>query len=302
MKTFLITVPWILISLAIKAQNFYNAWYYNYDLVWEAGASAGIMNCLTDLGGRKGNGGRFLKDIRWNSSRPAFQFYIAATYKDICTIRLNYLRGSVNAADSQLKRSDSDPGGRYGRNLSFRSKISEVSLIAETHPLFWGLDIQEKIPAFSPYILTGIAYYRFNPQTFWGNRWQDLQPLRLEGQGFPTMENRKQYSLRQFAIPLGAGLRFETGPLINIRFDCIYRFLFTDYLDDVSTTYVDPALFDTYLDAEKAALARNLYFRSDERITGAEAVEGTPRGNPKNRDAYFSFQVTLSYVFRNKVK
>lgn len=289
-------------SMTVKAQNFYNTWYYNYDLVWEAGASAGVMNCLTDLGGRKGDGGRFLKDIRWNSSRPTFQFYTGATYKDIFTVRFNYQRGSVAAADSQLKRSDPDPGGRYGRNLSFRSKISEVSLIAETHPLFWGLDVQEKIPSLSPYILAGIAYYRFNPQAFWGDRWQDLQPLRLEGQGFPTIENRKQYKLRQFAIPLGAGLRYETGPLINIRFDCVYRLLFTDYLDDVSTTYIDPTLFDLYLDAEQASLARNLYFRSNERIAGTVAAEGTPRGNAKNKDAYFSIQFTFSYVFRNRVK
>jgi len=305
MKTFTILVLWMILSLSfisIKAQTFYNTWYYNYDLVWEAGLGGGLMNCLTDLGGRKGNGGRFIKDIRWSSSRPCFSSYIGATYKDIWTIRLNYQVGTVTAADSQLSTSDPNPGGRYGRNLSFRSKISEISLIAEAHPLFWSSGVMEKIPSLSPYFLTGIAYYRFNPQTLWGGRWQDLHPLRLEGQGFPSIENRRPYKLRQFAIPVGLGVRYETGPLMNIRFDCVYRFLFTDYLDDVSTDYIDPALFDLYLETEKALLARNLYDRSHERLPGMIAVPGSPRGNKKNKDAYFSFQFTLSYVFRHSVK
>jgi hypothetical protein len=292
----------MLSSFSTQAQSFYNTWYYNYDLVWEAGSSAGIMNCLTDLGGRKGNGGRFLKDIRWSCSRPSFSFYVGATYRDVCTIRFNYLVGSVNAADSQLKTSDPDPGGRYGRNLSFRSGIHEVSLIAEMHPLFWGLDVQEKIPTFSPYFLAGISYYRFNPQALWGDRWHDLQPLRLEGQGFPLTGRGRPYRLRQFAIPVGLGIRYETGPLINIRFDLTYRFLFTDYLDDVSTIYIDPIFFDQYLGTEQASLARTLHNRSNERVPGSAVMPGSPRGNAKNKDAYFSFQFALSYVFRHKVK
>lgn len=288
-------------SISIKAQSFYNTWYYNYDLVWEAGAGTGFMNCLTDLGGRKGKGGGFLKDMRWGSSRPAFNAYIGATYKDLWAIRFNYQAGSVNAADSQLKTTDPDPAGRYGRNLSFRSRIHEASLTLEIHPLFWGLDLSKTIPPVSPYLLAGIGYYKFNPQAFAGGQWFDLQPLRLEGQGFPGID-KSPYKLKQFSIPIGAGIRYETGPLINLRLDCIYRFLFTDYLDDVSTTYIDPRLFDLYLTAEQASLARSLYDRMPDRQPGGRPAEGSQRGNPKNKDAYFSFQLTVSYVFRKSVK
>lgn len=162
--------------------------------------------------------------------------------------------------------------------------------------------MQDKIPALSPYLIGGISYYRFNPQALSGEQWHDLQPLRTEGQGFPANEKRKPYSLKQFAIPVGAGIRYETGPLINLRLECIYRILFTDYLDDVSTTYIDPSLFDQHLDPSKAAIAKQLYYRMDEHLPGPFPIAGTQRGNAKKKDAYFSMQVVVGYVFRKRVK
>lgn len=53
------------------------------------------------------------------------------------------------------------------------------------------------------------------------------------------------------------GLRIELGSLFNARIEFLDRKLFTDYLDDVSTTYIDPALFYKYLNPSVAAIADN---------------------------------------------
>lgn len=305
MKNLLLGILWISCNLPlspVKSQYFYNAWYYNYDIVWEAGAGSGIMNCLTDIGGQKGNGAKFIKDIDWRSSKPCFSLYISATYKEIITLRLEKYTGTVSAGDSVLKKTDPDISGRYGRNLSFQSRINEIQFAAEVHPLFFGLDNQGKVPYWSPYFISGISYFSFNPRAWLHNSWHDLHPLRLEGQGFAVHGRQQPYKLKQWAIPVGLGLRYETGPLFNIRLEIVHRILFTDYLDDVSTTYTDPVYFLRYLDPVSAALARQLYSRMDELNPGSVPTPGTPRGNAKNKDAYFSVQLKFGYVFRSKVK
>lgn len=305
MKNLLLSLLWISCCFPfspVKGQYFYNAWYYNNDLVWEAGAGSGLMNCLTDIGGRKGNGAKFIKDIDWGSSKPCFSLSISATYKEFITIRLEGHTGTVSAGDSVLKQTDPALSGRYGRNLSFQSRINEVQLAAEIHPLFFRLDDQGKVPYWSPYLINGISYFSFNPQAWLHNRWHDLHPLRLEGQGFAAYGGRRPYKLDQWAIPVGLGIRYETGPLFNIRLELVYRILFTDYLDDVSISYIDPAHFPRYLDPAPAILAQQLYSRMEELIPGSIPNPGTPRGNAKNKDAYFSLQLKFGYVFRSRVK
>lgn len=285
-----------------NSQQFYNTWFYNYNWVRESGIGSGFMNCLTDIGGRKGNGGRFIKDINWQTSRPAISFYTSATYKDIVTIRLEFQSGGIGAADSLLKHSNPDPGGRYGRNLHFRSHVREWQLCIETHPLFWNLKDEDKIPSWSPYLQTGVAFFSFDPEAQMHGRWHRLQPLRLEGQGFAEYENRKPYKTNQFAIPLGVGIRYETGPRLNLRLEFAYRILFTDYLDDVSKTYIDPSLFAKHLEPELADMANHLHYRTREIQPGANVPVGEQRGNSRNNDAYFSVLLKLGYVFRSKVK
>ncbi len=305
MKNLWLGIVWISCCFSfspVKGQYFYNSWYYNYDLIWEAGISNGLMNCLTDIGGKKGNGGKFIKDFDWRSFKPSFSFYVSATYKEVITLRLEAQTGLIRAADSMLQQTDPNPSGRYGRNLSFQSRIKEIQFAAEIHPLFFGWNDQSKAPYWSPYFISGISYFSFNPQARLHNRWYDLQPLRLEGQGFAAYNGRRPYKLNQYAIPIGAGLRYETGPLFNLRLEFVHRILFTDYLDDVSTTYIDPVHFSEYLDPPSAALARQLYSRMGELAPGLVPAPGAQRGNAKNKDAYFSIQLKLGYVFRSKVK
>jgi hypothetical protein len=72
----------------------------------------------------------------------------------------------------------------------------------------------------------------------------------------------------------------------------IYRKLFTDYLDDVSSTYADPATFLSNLPEPIARLATQLANRQKE--NNGWNSKGNKRGNPSNKDAYFSFNIKVA--------
>jgi hypothetical protein len=66
---------------------------------------------------------------------------------------------------------------------------------------------------------------------------------------------RKEYKLTQLNFPLGAGIKLECSALLNLRLEILHRITRTDYLDDVSTRYIDPSLFQKYLSPNKASNA-----------------------------------------------
>ncbi|MEI9957877.1 MAG: hypothetical protein WDM90_16615 [Ferruginibacter sp.] len=60
---------------------FYDNNYYDNPLVYEAGASVGIMNCFTDLGGKKGKGKKFIKDLNLGNSQFAGGYILVPLIK-----------------------------------------------------------------------------------------------------------------------------------------------------------------------------------------------------------------------------
>ncbi|MBL7742944.1 MAG: hypothetical protein JNN00_05645 [Chitinophagaceae bacterium] len=277
------------------AQYYYhNSKYYETDLVFELGGSAGIMNAMTDLGGKKGIGKGFIKDLNLKTSKPSFSIYALAMYKDIMGIRLECTFGNILAYDSILKKIASSTFGRYERNLSFRSSIRDFQLVAEVHPLFFKHYEENEAPYWSPYVVAGIGYYTFNPEAQLNGRWYALQPLRTEGQGFAEYPDRKPYKLSQINIPVGIGVKYEVNSFLNARLEITHRFLMTDYLDDVSEKdYIDPALFYNYLSSSQAAVAEQLSNRS---IIGFKVDQ---RGNPKDNDSFFTLQVKIGMTIRS---
>lgn len=278
---------------------YYNDKYYSSDVLVEAGLSVGVMNSLTDLGGRKGKGKDFIKDLNWKVTKPSFGLYATATYRDAIALRLEGTFGRIESYDSLLRKSDPNLIGRYGRNLSFRSKITDVQLAAEIHPLFFKQYDEDEAPYFSPYLIAGIGFFSYNPQAYLNGRWYDLQPLRLEGQGFEEYPDRKPYKLNQFNIPVGIGVRYELNSLLNMRLEFVHRILSTDYLDDVSNNYIDPSLFSKYLQSGQAAIAQQLYSRMEELQPGYKVSTSMPRGDKKDNDAYFTIQLKLGVNIRS---
>ncbi len=284
----------ILQSISVRAQfYYYNQKYYNTEWLFEMGASAGIMNSLTDIGGKKGIGKKFIKDLNWEMTRPGFGLYAMGTYKDILGVRLEGSFGSIRSYDSILKKVGPSTQGRYERNLSFKSNIAEVHIAAELHPLFFKRYEEGKAPLLSPYVVAGIGFFTFNPQAYFNGDWHYLHPLRTEGQGFSEYPDRKTYSLTQLDIPLGMGVKYEFSPFVSGRLEFLYRILFTDYIDDASQVdYVDPALFINYLSPSNTALAQQL---SDRRLS---AIKNNQRGDPKDNDAFFTIQLKIGITLR----
>ncbi len=285
-----------ILFLFTKAQfYYYNNRYYECAVVGELGSSFGLMNSFTDLGGRKGIGRNFIKDLTWKTARPSFSLYGMAMYKNAIGLRLEATFGSVVGYDSILKNSANSYAGRYERNLSFKSKIVDIQLAAEIHPLFFKLN-DDAIPKFSPYAVIGIGYYSFDPKANLNGRWYSLQPLRTEGQGFNEYRERKPYKLHQFNVATGIGVRYELSSWFNLRLETTHRFLNTDYLDDVSTTYIDPNLFAQYLPASFASAAKKLYNRKAEINPADGTVPGSQRGDPNDKDTFFTIQLKIGVI------
>jgi hypothetical protein len=286
---------------AVAQYYFYNDSYYDSPLLFELGGSLGPINCLTDIGGRKGVGEKFVKDLNIGKTHIQGGLYLTAMYKYSIGLRLEAMFGVIGATDAVLKDVPKEDiaYNRYLRNLSFKTNISEFSLITEIHPLFLFIDWTERDedpPRMSPYLLAGVGYFSYNPQTSYNGRWVDLHPLKTEGQGF--VADRPEYKLKQVNFPVGLGVKYELSDMVNLRGEFVYRFLGTDYLDDVSTTYFNPAEYaNSGLSSSDQLLSYQL---SDRRLV---KTSSTKRGSPSQNDAYFTINIKLGfYIGRERIR
>lgn len=284
-------------SSMLHAQYYFsNDRYYESPVLYEVGVKAGVMNALTDLGGKNGPGKGFIKDLRWNTARPCYGAYVMVTYNHAISGRIEGTSGSVVGFDSVLKIYGDNLNGRYQRNQSFKSQIAELSLGIEVHPRVIFKGATSDLPILSPYFVIGAGYFSFDPQGKLGNNWYELKPLHTEGQHFSEYPDRQEYDLHQYNLMGGMGLRIELGSLFNARIEFLDRKLFTDYLDDVSTTYIDPALFYKYLNPSVAAIADKLANRRKEINPADNTLPGASRGNLKKNDNYFTIEFKLGLV------
>jgi hypothetical protein len=262
---------------------YYNNKYYDKDLLFEVGLSVGSMHGMTDVGRKKFS--KFLpSNLDFSSTKLNGSIYYGFMYQGISGGRVEATIGRV---------AGSDQNGLYkGRNLSYRSRISELSVLGEFHPLM--LKSFENIPSISPYIIAGFGAFSFWPQALYNNEWVPLHSLRTEGQGCTEYPNRKQYKLTQLTIPFGSGLKYELSPKYNLRLESVLRYTFTDYLDDASTTSVDPSLFSKYLGPDEAALAAALTDRRNEKAPGS-AIGRVQRGG-RGKDKYLTINLKFGLV------
>ncbi|MEO5999190.1 MAG: hypothetical protein ABIN89_20620 [Chitinophagaceae bacterium] len=281
---------------AISQYYFYNEDYLESALTWEFGLSLGGMNCLTDLGGKKGTGGKFIKDINWSTTQPCGSLYAGANYRNIIGARLELSFGQVKASDQVLINDRSEAHARFMRHLNFRTNIRELAFSIECYPFLIIKPDRETMPLINLYIFAGIGSFSFRPETFYNNTWLNISDLHTEGQGFAEYPGRKAYKLTQLNMPVGLGIKYEVSPILIFHIEIQYRKLWTDYLDDVSTNYIDPALFKHYFTDAKANLAAKLADRRLNRDPSFNRIPGDIRGNNKNNDAYFSGIIKIGFI------
>ncbi len=194
------------------------------------------------------------------------------------SLRLGLNLGRVSARDGVSN-------DRTDRNLNFRSNITELALTAEWNMFRLGDPSRMQ---FVPYIFAGGALFRFNPEAEFDGNYIELQPLGTEGQGLDGYG--EPYSLTQFSIPGGGGLKFIFKERITIGVELGIRKTFTDYLDDVSNVDLN------YLDILEGngSLAAQL---SNPNIKDPEVEDVLYRRGGEFDDWYFFGGLTFSFAF-----
>jgi hypothetical protein len=268
-----------------------------YNNKWLLSANVGVSNYLGDLGGNEGKGQNFLKDFNWRTARPlgglSLTYYPAKWISG--SLNLNYT--IVCGADSLTMNKGSQERWRWYRNLDFTTDVFELFAQADFYPRIL---LSGKEKRFQPFLSLGFGFFHFDPKTKYNGEWVRLAPLCTEGQGFEEYPDRYRYSLNQFFVPLGGGFRYTLNKKYALSFKVIYRQLFTDYLDDVSQTYINPELFNTYLPPADASIARAIHGKHKK---GAHANgPGVQRGDPNDMDTYISVFFSFSYKWRHKTR
>ena len=236
-----------------------------------AGVSINSMNYFGDLSPASN-----ISSTDLNYSRPGFTLSYGRKYGPNYWWRISYSWGTLRGDDFD----SADPNNevaqyRYIRNLHFRNRISELAFT-------FHLDLLEnpytylRRPGWTPYIFLGVALFHHNPkarvpesdvQTGYqfenAGEWVSLQPLGTEGQN-TGLYNNKPYRRIQPAIPFGLGVTKRIADQWDISLEIGLRYLFFDYIDDVSGGYVDLGLFDD-------PMARAMSDRSQEITGGARA-------------------------------
>lgn len=212
------------------------------------------------------------------------------------SIRGSFFYGKINGDD----QNHSDPALK-SRNLNFFSPLIEFSGQVEWNILGFDAVGKKRHKGFTPYLFAGVGIFKFNPQTRFNDTVFELQPLGTEGQGTTPLQGRKKYALTQVSIPIGIGIKFRLARQLVVGIEYGPRFTFTDYLDDVSLTYVNPAI----LEAQYGRYSKELSNRSGEDKGPYDIIsqKGQQRGDRKSRDWYNWLGVTLTYTINlNKVR
>ena len=226
-------------------------------------------------------------------TRSAFSIY--GTYR----IKPNLsLRGSLSWArlkGDDFKSADpyeEDSKFRYVRNISFRNDIKELAFVG-IWDIFGNHGTFLNRVSFTPYVYGGIAVFHHNPKAkapeldkfgqplAEAGEWVALRELGTEGQ-LSQHYNVEQYSLIQPSIPFGLGLRARLNKRWDFEFEVGYRYLFTDYIDDVSGLYVDLGALDS-------ELAKSMSDRSRE-------PTGVNSGTPRDFEAIESITRLITYT------
>lgn len=207
----------------------------------------------------------------------------------------NYIAVRVGASYAQLGYSDVyNDHNEYmkTRNLSFNSNVWELAVQGDFN--FFRFMPGEPGYNFTPYVTFGIGVFNYDPYAMLQGQKYFLRPLNTEGQGSTLYPDRKPYGSMAFSIPFGAGIKYCINDRINIGFEIVHRVTGTDYLDDVSKTYVDPSVFPSLPNGDPSP-AYLLHDRSYE-LGDPIGIPGRQRGVMTQKD---QFATAIFYISFN---
>lgn len=289
-------VPFVRASILCMLLTIFSARAFSQSIIsgngkLEIGLGFGPMFFLGDLGGTAGIGRPFVKDLNFSLTKFSKSIYASYYPAEWLGFRLAVNHGVLEGNDAEAPNKGGAEVDRLERNLSFKSSVLEAYIAAEIYPTVFLEKYDGLLHKFRPYGIVGIGMYKFNPKAKDADgQWVALQPLRLEGQGMAEYPDRKEYKLTQQEVPLGFGFKYYLKENMFVGIEILHRKLFTDYVDDVSTGYIDNTLFANYLSAADAVRANRLYYRGtySSAVSNPGNIQTFQRGDPTENDAFFS--------------
>ncbi len=178
------------------------------------------------------------------------------------------------------------------RNLSFRNKMGEIYGGIELNLL----PVSALKGKFTPYVFAGVGAFYSNPYAYTvDGKKEYLRDLSTEGQGLPHYPDRSVYPVINAAFPIGAGFKFFIGKTVMLSGEVNLRYTSTDYIDDVSKTYVN---LDTLM-AYKGHRAVEMSYRGNEKHNwdGNYPEYKFQRGDFRGNDWYWTVGITATVYF-----
>ena len=271
---------------------------------WDFGVNVGASNYLGEVGGNEETRRDFVFDMKLNRTQMVFGVFGRYKITPQLAVNTGFNYGRVKGSDS-----NSQNPARVARNLSFQNDIFEISTRLEL-TLLYDNDVGGRgyyNPDFRLYGFLGVGVMKHNPKAIYegtnpdlAGDLLDLQPLQTEG---------VSYELWQFTLPAGIGLYFTHKKVHRFGWEIGYRTTFTDYIDDISTTYIYGVGDNSSLSAEMGnkttdeSLQRAAEFAEEfglETPNAGSYEVGEKRGDPTNNDGYLFTQFSYSYVIKGK--
>ncbi|WP_290794392.1 DUF6089 family protein [Flavihumibacter sp. UBA7668] len=243
----------------------------------EIGISLGAAHYFGDLN----------TSAKVNRAKLAFGVFFRKQFGNYIAVRVGGQFAQVGYADKYY----SDNEFQRRRNLSFNSSIWELALQGDFN--FFKYVPGSYDHRFTPYVTIGASIFSYDPYAYLNGQKYFLRPLGTEGQGSAAYPNRKPYSSMAFAIPFGVGVKYSLNEKINVGFEVLHRFTNTDYMDDVSTTYVGADKFPPLPDGSQTPgfLLQDRSYEVGEII----GIEGRQRGYAGQKDQFITAQFTVSF-------
>lgn len=280
---------------------------------WSIGMNVGLADLWSDVG-TQSIVTHYANEKYWGKPHFMGGLFIRYSAHPALAMRLGGNFGTLYASDEWNKTAaesatsiEDDSYQRYIRNLSVRSITWEANFLFEITPRRLNYESLGARKRFQPFLLLGIGYFHFKPQAKYVDRagndrgYVNLYDLHLEGDGLPSevyKDAPAKYSLWQMEIPMGLGVKWDIGKRLALGIEYLYRYTFTDYIDNVSGNYIDPSLYShpaMGLSESEAALAAEMADRSWQIDQSLHHNAGEKRGNSAVKDAFSTFGVSVIF-------
>ncbi len=233
-----------------------------------------------------------------NNTRQSLGIFFRKQFNDYIGLRVSgtYAQLAYNS------NSTSNPIYQKVQNLSFYDDVYEFAVQGDFN--FFRYNSLEPYQRFTPYITLGLGVINYSPYVILTPQVQKEWNLPSNKQALRELETEEEKSYTNMAIscPLGVGFKFSINKKIGFFAEAVYRFTNTDYLDDVSKTYIG---YDEAIKLKTQPIPSIAYLLQDpsiyssfvpsETITPIGYIKGAKRGDPSTKDAFVIAQFGITW-------